>query len=1048
MTELNIYKRRIRQYINRVHEKRYGESAPLAAEYTYDATGPIPFAEIDERKWQSIELGTQWGQLWASAWFRLSGEVPDCFAGHDVVALVNVGSEAAVMVDGTPVQGLTNANRTPGFSSGKRRIMLFAPAKGGEPVDLLIEAAANGLFGYHSKKEFIFDQAELAVLYPDIWQLGLDLEFLYDLADSLPEDSVRARRIWRGLNEAANAWSRDDWVNVTGDITKELLAPPAAPSTTTAWSIGHGHLDLGWLWPVWESRRKAGRTIATQLRLAEEYPDYVFGASQPQQYQWIKEDYPELYKRVRAAHSRGQWEPQGGMWVEPDMNITSGESLVRQLLYGKRFFRDEFGFDVKNLWLPDVFGYSAALPQILKLAGVDFFVTQKISWNESNVFPHHTFMWEGIDGTRILSHFLPANTYNADNRPNTMIGAERRFAQADISGDWLNLFGIGDGGGGPSRFHVEFARRGADTEGSPRMKLAPAHEFLDTIAKIPERELPLWRGELYLELHRGTYTTQARMKRYNRLLELRLRDAELLSVISGICQRERFAQAWRDTLLNQFHDILPGSSIKLVYDEAYRQSEQHLGAIEGLTRTSLERIHGDQSGDPSAFVVQNTEAWDRHELVLIPWKGANIPVITNALDLALVAQPTDGGMLVPVTVPPMGHTTLRVHAPEHEAAGVEQELHSGSVSSETPEDGRWSREMIIPVSATDDRMENGLITLTLAEDGTITSIYDREFNREVLCGSANRLRMWEDLPYSWDAWDISHYYRETTPQEAKLVERTLVESGPLRAAIAQRLSIGNSTIEQLIVLEAESKLVRIENIVEWNESHQHLRVQAEPALQALKATYEIQFGVVSRPTHGNTSWDAAQFEVAGQRFADLSQADYGLGIVNDCKYGHYIRDGILDLTLLRSPKDPDPEADLGLHEFTYGYYPHALGWEASDLLERAHDLNAPLLVHPVNRAPEVPEASEFAVKGGVVKLDTVKHAENRGDVIVRFYETRGTNHDVVFQSRRAIKEMQEVTLLEEPMGVKIELSPGGGSFATDAHLEFKPFQIRSFRIAW
>ncbi|MFP4378531.1 MAG: alpha-mannosidase, partial [Spirochaetales bacterium] len=934
MTELTIYKERIRQYIDRLQEKRYGATQPLSATYTYDAERPIPYSELSQREWKSIESGTQWGELWGSAWFRLEGAIPDSFAGEDVVALVSVGSEAALMVDGTPVQGLTNANRTPTFSTGKRRVLLHSPAKGGERVELLLEAAANGIMGYHSHREFVFERADVAVFYPEIWRLGLDLEFLFHLAATLPQDSVRCRRLWRGLNDAANAWSRSDWVAATKEITERLLASPAVPSATTSWSVGHGHLDLGWLWPVRESRRKAGRTFATQLMLLDEYPEYVFGASQPQQYLWIKEDYPELYNRVKEAHNRGRWELQGAMWVEPDMNITSGESLVRQLLYGKRFFREEFGFDVKNLWLPDVFGYSAALPQILKLAGVDYFVTQKISWNESNVFPHHTFMWEGIDGTRIRSHFLPTNNYNSDNRPTMTVPAEQRFAQADVSGDWLNLYGIGDGGGGPSRYHIEFAQRGSNTEGSPRMKLAPAHEFLERIATIPASELPLWRGELYLELHRGTYTTQARMKRYNRLLELRLRDVELLSVLSGLDQRDRIAQAWRDTLLNQFHDILPGSSITLVYDEAHRQSAEHLEAIRTLSSESLATIHGRTSSDPRAFVVQNTEAWERHELALVAWSGPTVPVITNADDLSLVAQPTEGGLLVPVTVPPMGHTTLHVHDAEHEARGNDQELHSDCVSAETPAHGRWSRDRIIPVTASSDTMENGLLTVTLANDGTISSIFDREFNREVLRGPANRLRMWEDLPYSWDAWDISHYYRETTPQEATLIERSLGESGPLRAVILQKLSIGNSTVVQRIVLEAESRLVRIENKVEWNESHQHLRVQAEPALQALSATYEIQFGVVSRPAHGNTSWDAAQFEVAGQRFADLSQADYGLGMVNDCKYGHYIRDGIIDLTLLRSPKDPDPEADLGTHEFTFGYYPHALGWQASDLLER------------------------------------------------------------------------------------------------------------------
>ncbi|HKJ86370.1 MAG TPA: alpha-mannosidase, partial [Spirochaetia bacterium] len=529
MQNTGIYRKRIRQFIDRVVAQRYGATSPLEATFTYDKSHPIPIEALDSRNWKPIRTGTHWGKLWGSAWFKFRGTVPASMAGREVVALVDLGSEGCVFRDGTPYQGLTDVPRTGRFGTGKRRIVLFPEAKGGEEVDLLVEAAANALFGYRDHNEFVFHQAELAVFDSEVWRLGMDLEFLFQLSESLPERGVRARRILSGLNEAANAWSDGEGRAEVARICADLLKPRANASATTAWSVGHAHLDLGWLWPVRETRRKAGRTFSTALRMLEEYPDYVFGTSQPQALAWVKEDYPTLYEEIRGAVAGGRWECQGAMWVEPDMNLTSGESLVRQLLYGKRFFRGEFGVDVKNLWLPDVFGYSAALPQILKLAGVDVFMTQKISWNESNTFPHHTFDWEGIDGTKIRTHFLPTNTYNAANVPGEMIEAEKRFAQADVSGDWLNLYGIGDGGGGPSRRHIEYALRSQKTEGLPRLKLAPADEFLKRVAKIPADRLPLWRGELYLELHRGTYTTQGRIKHLNRRLELTLRDAEFLS---------------------------------------------------------------------------------------------------------------------------------------------------------------------------------------------------------------------------------------------------------------------------------------------------------------------------------------------------------------------------------------------------------------------------------------------------------------------------------------------------------------------------------------
>lgn len=1045
MQNAPIYRRRIEQFVERVQELRYRERSPLEATYTYDRRKPIPMDALERRKWKRISPGSRWGDLWGSAWFRLTGTVPESFAGQEVVALIDLGSEGCVFVDGTPWQGLTDVPRTGRrHGTGKRRVALARKAHGGEPVDMLIEAGANALFGYHGHHEFVFAQAELAVFDREMWRLGIDLEFLFELAASLPEESVRARRLLEGLNRAANVWADGAGADEVRSICASLLAQKAVPSATTVWSVGHAHLDLGWLWPVRETRRKAGRTFATALRLLEEYPDYVFGASQPQALAWVKEDYPKLYEQIRAAIAEGRWECQGAMWVEPDMNVPGGEALARQLLYGIRFFEHEFGKRVTNLWLPDVFGYSAALPQLLKLAGVDSFMTQKISWNESTTFPHHTFEWEGIDGTRVRTHFLPTNTYNAENTARELIAGEHRFAQADVSDDWLNLYGIGDGGGGPSRKHVEFARRAANTEGMPRVKMAPAERFFSRIAKIPAERLPLWRGELYLELHRGTYTTQAQMKRLNRRLELALRDAEYLATVAGLDQREPVERIWKNTLLNQFHDILPGSSIGEVYATAREESERNLSELEGLIDASLAELHGPRPREPRAFVVHNTLSWRRGDLVRIPWKGGSPPVVRDAEGRQLVAQPVDGGVLVPATVPSMGWTAVEV-APAGD--GEKQAPAAGPSSAPASEDGRWSRERIVPVEASESRLENAVVRVDLAADGTIGSIYDKEHAREALAGGANRMLLWEDLPYSWDAWDISHYYRETEPQQAVLTERRLVERGPLRAVVEQVLGVGGSTIRQRIVLEAESRLVRVENHVEWKESHRQLRVQAVAAVHADEATYEIQYGAVRRPAHANTLEDAAKFEVAGQRFADLSQPDYGVGLVNDSKYGHYIRDGVMELTLLRSPKDPDPNADMGEHEFTFGYYPHSGSWDESDLLERAHELNAPVIVRPVSK-PGGP-ASELEVAGGIVKIEAVKPAEDGEGIVLRLYETRGTDHEVVVRFRRPVAAVEEVSLVEErPKRLRGVRAARAEGFSSELRLGFSPYRIRTLRVTY
>ncbi|MFW5788565.1 MAG: alpha-mannosidase [Spirochaetota bacterium] len=1053
MQNTTIYRRRIEQFVQRVQELRYRERAPLEARYTYDRRKPIPMDGLAGRKWKAISPGTRWGELWGSAWFRLTGAVPESFAGEEVVALVDLGSEGCVFVDGTPWQGLTDVPRTGRrHGTGKRRVMIAKKARGGDPVDLLIEAGANALFGYHGHHEFVFAQAELAVFDREMWQLGIDLEFLFDLATSLPAESVRARRLLDGLNRAANAWANGAGAAEVRAICAALLKAKAVPSATTAWSVGHAHLDLGWLWPVRETRRKAGRTFATALRLLEEYPDYVFGSSQPQALAWVKEDYPKLYEQIRAAVAEGRWECQGAMWVEPDMNVPGGEALARQLLYGIRFFEEEFGKRVTNLWLPDVFGYSAALPQLLRLSGVDSFMTQKISWNESTTFPHHTFEWEGIDGTRVRTHFLPTNTYNAENTAQELIAAEHRFAQADVSDDWLNLYGIGDGGGGPSRKHVEFARRAANTEGIPRVKMAPAERFFARIANVPADRLPLWRGELYLELHRGTYTTQAAIKRLNRRLELTLRDAEYLATAAGVDQREPIERIWKNTLLNQFHDILPGSSIGEVYATAREESERNLEELGRLIDASLAKLHGRAPRNARAFVVHNTLSWERGALVPVPWTESSTPVVRDADGGPLVVQRVADGLLVPVSVPPMGWTSISMAGHDEAPGGATVDATASETpdlprEDSTPEAGRWSRARLTPVAGSETRLENAFVRVDLAGDGTIDSIYDKEHRREALADGANRLLLWEDLPYSWDAWDISHYYRETEPEQAVLTDRRLLESGPLRAVVEQVLTVGSSTVRQRIVLEAESRLVRVENRVDWRESRMQLRVQAVPAVLAAEASYEIQYGTVRRPAHANTLADAAKFEVAGQRFADLSQPDYGVGLVNDSKYGHYLRDGIMELTLLRSPRDPDPEADLGEHEFTFGYYPHAGTWEGSDLLERAHELNSPVLVRPASRAGA--PVSEFDVAGGVVKLEAVKPAEDGGGVVLRLYETRGTDHDVVLRFRRPVASVEEVNLVEEaPRKLRGVRKAGADGYRSEVRLGFSPYRIRTLRVTY
>ncbi len=1019
MQNKKIYRRRIQQFIERIYGMRYSEPEPLKASFTYHKNTPIPYADALKASYKPVKVGAKWGELWGCSWFKFEGVVPEQFEGKEVLALIDIGGEGCVFVDGTPERGITYKAKKDGPHL-KRRVPIGNPAVKGQKVSLLVEGGANGLFGDddigNSKvSAFHLRQADLVILNRDIWDLALDMQVLMELAGTLAEDSPRVQKILYGLNEVANAWRDGTGIIECKKITEKLLSIKANASDMTVWSIGHAHIDLGWLWPVRETRRKGGRTFSTALRLMEEYPDYKFGASQPQLFEWVKEDYPDLYQEVKTAVKDGKFELQGAMWVEPDMNVTGGESLVRQCLYGKIFYKEEFGKDVRNLWLPDVFGYSAALPQILKKSGVDIFMTQKISWNEMNTFPHHTFMWEGIDGTEILTHFLPTNNYNLENRPEQLAAAQKRFAQSDVQDGFLNLFGIGDGGGGPSRMHIEYGRRLQNTEGSPKVKFAFAEEFFNQIEKTPVSKLPKWAGELYLELHRGTLTTQGLMKRYNRQLELRLRETELLSAMSGTWDKNTLDEIWKNTLLNQFHDILPGSSITWVYKDAHEMSKKNLELLSGMQEKSLAKLFGESDNAKAAtHVLVNPLSWDRQEIVDLPAPGAGDYVALDSKGNTLDTHRSGKSITVSARVPSMGYTTVTLEkAPPAKIRGA--------------------------TTCTENTLQNSLVRIKLAKDGTISSIYDKTAKREAISGAANQLLLWEDLPYSWDAWDVSHYYRETTPVQATLVSRKVIEDTPLRSTIEQRLELGTSTIVQNITLTKDSKLVTVSNVVDWKEDRKLLKVHADTTLLTRSATYEIQYGQIERPTHSNTSWDEARFEVAAQRYADLSESGFGLALINDCKYGYSAYGSSLELSLLRSPKSPDPVADMATHEFIYGYLVHAEPLADSRVLETAHELNAPIIAQGVTAAPKVPEISWFSIDCKNVNIETVKRAEDGKGTVIRMYETMGSSVEAALSAASGWKTVQETDLLEQPTG-----RPGG---AGNSHkMKFGPYEIKTLRL--
>ncbi len=1020
MLDEKIYQERIKRWIDRLSKEIYPKSEKMKVQYICHQNEPIKPSDFEQYTWQELAEKEEWGKTWSCSWFIFSGMVPESFHDLEVGAYIdiqgeacvfkNIGEQTANLADLnkplTPYIGLTNKIDWD-HKAGKYYVPLFTKALGGESVRLIAEGGANGLFG-KDKDSYCLEKAEIVIFDRNKYILTTDLRALFSIYEGLPERSVRRRRILFGLNKAVNHYQQGKGIEKCLETCKELLSIPASSSSLNAWSIGHAHIDLAWLWPVRETKRKGSRTFSTVLRMMEEYPDYKFGASQAQLYQWIKENYPHLYFEITDKIKEEKWECQGATWVENDTNMPSGESLIRQFIYGKKFFKEEFQKDLRYLWLPDCFGFTGSLPQIMKHCQVDYFISQKLSWNETNSFPHHTFIWKGIDGTDIKTHFIPTNEYNFSNMPNQFILAENRFAQADIANDFLNLYGIGDGGGGPSRDHIEMAIRLKNTDGIPKVKLAFANDFLKTLDAVNTEEMPVWKGELYFELHRGTYTTQSKMKKLNRKLESRLQQLEFLSVLysSDICAE--LESIWKDTLLNQFHDIIPGSSIGWVYKDAHLLSEQNLKKLDSLESNILTCSLGKEQGN--FYHLINSQPWDRKEIVQIkmdkPVKAYN----EEGQELPNCCQNHISYILI--NIPALGSRCVELKETKSECDCIVSDKDHSS-------------------------FENPYLFVELDHEGCIARIYDKQEKREVLSGKANVLRLWEDEPNNWGAWDINHFYRETEPEQARLVSQKVVVNNAFIKTIEQEFSIGNSTITQQVSLTCTSKMISICNEVNWNEKHKMLRVCAEPDLTAMNVSSEIQFGLIDRPTHQNTSWDRAKFEVLAHKFIDISQPNYGFAVINDCKYGHSVINNSLEINLLRSPADVDPEADIAIHNFSFAYYPHAGNLTNSDVVQKAHLFNSPLIQHISQAKPEKAVTLDFSFNTKNIKIDTVKQAFiDKNAIVLRMYETVGSTDSIVFNFAK-----QEMTaLLSDALEENLQALT-----ISDQSLEisFKPFEIKT-----
>ncbi len=842
---------------------------------------PIGYADAVRGSFEPIEPGDAWGPPWSTTWFHVRGRVPQEWAGRRVVAMFDLGfsgptgftCEALAWKDDKPWRGVDPNHR-------------WLPIDGPD-VDFYLEAAAN----------------------PRATEQGSEpAPSMIALRES-PEPAFI-------LREAVLA-IREPEVQTPGDANLDRSHHITA--------VGHAHIDTAWEWPLREARRKVARSWSTQLALMDDHPDYIFAASQPAQYAWMKQSYPDVYRRIKEKVVAGQWEPVGGMWVEADCNLPSGESLVRQLLHGKRFFMREFGYETRMLWLPDVFGYPGNLPQLMAAAGCDFFLTQKLSWNDTNKPEHHTFIWEGIDGTRVFTHFPPADTYNGDFGTEELERSLRNFKDGSSSDRSLYLFGFGDGGGGPTAEMIESAHRLG-------VELGRASDFFDRASR-EAHDLATVAGELYFELHRGTYTSQSRTKRLNRIAQGALREAEMWSVANDTAYPSSQLEAlWKKLLLNQFHDILPGSSIDWVYEEAERDlSDVAFGAAR-ITARALKHV----AGDGYRVAVFNANSHRRREVI------------------------------------EFGHRLRWVEAPPCGWA-VQEEL---SIRDEQR------------VRVSERGMENSMLRVRWDDRGLLTSLWDKHAQREVLSGPGNLLQLHDDNPKRWDAWDLDLDYLESVTELTALAEQAIDEAGGLRGAVHFIREFGKSRFSQRMILDAESRVLRFECEVDWRESHKMLKVAFPVAVGANQATYEVQFGHLERPTHMDTSKAKAMFEVCAQRWADLGDGSYGVALLNDCKHGYDIHGSVMRLSLLRAPTHPDPTADQGWHRFTYALLPHAGDFRHEGVIEAAEDLNAPLRA-VFSDLPDGSAESLIEVDTSQVVVEAIKRAEDSDAAIVRLYEAWG-----------------------------------------------------------
>ncbi len=967
--------------------------------------------------YRKVALGEKWGERRTNAFFRLSTEIPESWRGKVFGCQLNLGGEIQLFKsNGEPELALTSTCVC--VADYKKEI--YIPAGKAVPgrYELIADVIATNLFDYGDGKSVPPGEVRnltCGLYRPEVRALWFDIEVIMSMIGIARNSdrnhpvavrgSYRHARICKALNEAYNAYANNpDNAALAREILRPVLSGSENENTMKVAAVGHAHLDVGWLWTVNESRRKAVRTFSSQIALINQYPDYVFGASQAVLYDFVKERQPELFEKIKKAVADKRWEIQGATWVEPDCNLSSGEALVRQFIHGKNYFMDNFGVDVRIFWLPDVFGYAASLPQIIRLSECDYFLSQKISWNKYTEFPHNSFVWRGIDGTSVESFFPPEKTYNANLLPHELNFGADDYAQNTVSNEFLSLFGIGDGGAGPKEDYIERGIRCKNIDGAPRVNFSRAIDFLDRHYAECGDKIPTWTDELYLEMHRGTYTSQACTKNLNRRCEQTLQATEIICSAFGMADypAQELDKMWKNVLLNQFHDILPGSSIREVYETA--EAEYH-AILEKCRKLQLNAVKNSAANENCVTYV-NTLGEEFNGFIELPanWNGA---------ENTIVEKTADGKVKTFAKVAPFGTLNLK-KADNAESCKV------SNVS--------------FPLT-----LENDFICCKFNADGNLVSAYDKKLAKEFISAPSNVISLYYDNPTEYDAWEIDEMYRDAKVADAAVVDNSVVlEQGPVAQTLTFKLVVGSSEITQKITLGNNSNILYFNNKVAWNEEHRMLRTAFNADIYSDEAIYEIPYGTIKRSSRSNLIQDRAQFEVPFHRYFMLADKRYSVSMLNDCKYGGFVRDGLMEIALLRSARYPDPECDKGEHEFTYAFMPSAVS-ETAEIRSAAASLNRTMSVFEgVDFKFELPfEILELEN----VTVEVVKKAEKSDALILRLVERDGNYGKCTLRLKKSA-QVSECTLMEWHDLKDVALDDNN-TFT----LDFRAFEIKTIKIS-